>query len=47
MKYLEFKLKVSIVASDEENAEKQIKEALILNDIELDQIQCEHEEICN
>lgn len=47
MNYYEFKLKVSIVASDEENAEKQIKEVLMLKDIDLEQIQCEHEEIYN
>lgn len=47
MNYYEFKLKVSIVASDEENAEKQINEALMLSDIELKQIQCEYEEIYN
>lgn len=47
MNYYEFGLKVSIVANNEENAENKIKEALMFNDIDLENIQCECEEIYN
>lgn len=47
MNYYEFKLKVSIIANNEENAKKLIKEALMLSDIDLKSIQCESEEIYN
>ena len=44
MNYYEFSLKVSVVASNEESAEKLISEALMLNDIDLENIRCEFEE---
>ena len=44
MNYYEFSLKVSVVANNEESAEKLISEALMLNDIDLENIRCEFEE---
>ena len=44
MNYYEFSLKVSVVASNEESAEKLISEALMLNDIDIENIKCEFEE---
>ena len=41
MNYYEFSLKVSVVANNEESAEKLISEALMLNDIDLENIRCE------
>lgn len=47
MNYYKFKLKVSLVSSNEENAEEQIKNALEANDIDIENIQCESEELYN
>ena len=44
MNYYEFRLKVSVVASNEESAEKLISEALMLSDIDIENIRCEFEE---
>ena len=47
MNYYEFRLKVSVAASNKESVEKLISEALMLNDIDIENIRCEFEEKYN